>query len=239
MSTSNTFGKEGCTIKTFHLEEEVDSAEFCSPVTTQSVQMFAPSSCILSAERMERVPLFHKSHPGIEIFFNCYRISSQGGAAYHLFRGVSVWREATREPQSSNWLWTSEDIDTAIVYGYVQVFRLIDPFYVIAMDDPRNIATLRSLYKSDVESPEADEKVILRDLSRFDLAYRVTKVAHQSKDKAGQVNPQPSGNIHQEREVVVRGSELENDRIVAEWLLNRLVSLSGVMQYVAVFCPFV
>ena len=197
--------------------------------------MIAESSEALCPLQMERVRVFHKSRLQEELHLNCYRVSpsqiGSSGVGCCVFRGVSVWREATRQPQSSNWLWASEDMATALIYGYVQVYRIVDSFCIIAMDDPANIRLLRSLYARDLEEAQEDRTIVLRDLSRFDLAYRVVTLhapvndhkaddattADSSKDAAAASHGGGCGGV----EVVVRSSELENDRIIAEWLLDR------------------
>ena len=219
-------------VRTYHLEEEVDPAEFCSPVTTQAIHMIAESSVVLRKDKIERVRVFHKAKPHEEVFLNCYRISpsqiGSSGVGCCMFRGVSVWREATRQPQATNWLWASEDMCTALIYGYVQVYRIVESFCIIAMDDPANIRQLRALYARDLEAAEEDRTIVLRDLSRFDLAYRVAPRPHppapavaRTDAASGDGHPATGGAVCEEEEVVVRSSELENDRIIAEWLLDR------------------
>ena len=175
--------------------------------------MFADSSTALCPSKMERVSIFHRSRPQDELHLNCYRVSpstiGSSGVGGCVFRGVSVWREATRQPQPTNWLWVSEEMATALIYGYVQVYRIVDAFRIIAMDDPDNIRLLRALYARDLEAEEEERVAVLRDISRFDLAYRVV------------TRPAPHGGGGGGGEMVVRSSELENDRIVADWLLDR------------------
>jgi hypothetical protein len=241
MADSQSKSNSVITLKTYHLEEEVDPAEFCSPVTTEAIHMFADSSTALCPSKLEKVCVFHKSRPQQELHFNCYSVSpsmiGSSGVGCCVFRGVSVWREATRQPQPTNWLWVSEQMSTALIYGYVQVYRIVDSFRIIAMDDPHNIRLLRSLYERDLAEADEDRALVLRDLSRFDLAYRI--VAHPPTQPAGPLPPAAadgSSSAAEESpaaataaaaacggggETVVRGSELENDRIVADWLLER------------------